>query len=224
MPERVEGWWGHGRTHHQPDRTGVPAARRAPGRLRAQSVADMRAQVPAAPAARRPATGRAGHRLERRLRAGGHPRRTGPARHPRRRHRLRAGARPPDRDRRLVPHDRHRRARRRAGQRLHVRQRRRVRRHHQGRGARPDRQAVRRARLPDLQRRRAAPGRPAHRQTYQSVIKPLGAAHTTRTLEFDADGTPVLREITVEPASRGGGRRDRRRSWAARTGPAGSPR
>ncbi|MFG1994700.1 bifunctional NADH-specific enoyl-ACP reductase/trans-2-enoyl-CoA reductase [Actinoplanes sp. NPDC048988] len=37
--------------------------------------------------------------------------------------------------------------------------------------------------------------------THQSVIKPLGAAHTTRTLEFDRDGTPALREITVEPAS-----------------------
>lgn len=36
--------------------------------------------------------------------------------------------------------------------------------------------------------------------TYQSVIKPLGAAHTTRTLEFDGDGTPVLREISAEPA------------------------
>lgn len=36
--------------------------------------------------------------------------------------------------------------------------------------------------------------------THQSVIKPLGAAHTTRTLEFDSDGTPALREIGAEPA------------------------
>ncbi|GAA0735786.1 enoyl-[acyl-carrier-protein] reductase FabV [Dactylosporangium roseum] len=36
--------------------------------------------------------------------------------------------------------------------------------------------------------------------TYQSVIKPLGAAHTTKTLEFDGDGTPALREIGAEPA------------------------
>ena len=44
----------------------------------------------------------------------------------------------------------------------------------------------------------AAPRRtdPRTGTTYQSVIKPLGAAHTTRTLEFDGDGTPILREVT----------------------------
>ncbi|XVU22116.1 bifunctional NADH-specific enoyl-ACP reductase/trans-2-enoyl-CoA reductase [Actinoplanes sp. CA-054009] len=49
----------------------------------------------------------------------------------------------------------------------------------------------------------AAPRRtdPVTGTTYQSVIKPLGAAHTTRTLEFDRDGEPALREITVEPAT-----------------------
>jgi enoyl-[acyl-carrier protein] reductase/trans-2-enoyl-CoA reductase (NAD+) len=36
---------------------------------------------------------------------------------------------------------------------------------------------------------------------YQSVIKPLDVAHTTRTLEFDSEGTPALREITADPAS-----------------------
>jgi enoyl-[acyl-carrier protein] reductase / trans-2-enoyl-CoA reductase (NAD+) len=39
--------------------------------------------------------------------------------------------------------------------------------------------------------------------TYQSVIKPLGRTHTTRTLEFDSDGAPTLRQITAEPADRG---------------------
>lgn len=49
----------------------------------------------------------------------------------------------------------------------------------------------------------AAPRRvdPRADATYQSVIKPLGSAHTTKTLEFDSDGTPNLREITLEPAS-----------------------
>ncbi|MET7419053.1 trans-2-enoyl-CoA reductase family protein [Dactylosporangium sp. NPDC005555] len=48
----------------------------------------------------------------------------------------------------------------------------------------------------------AAPRRtdPRSGTTYQSVIKPLGAAHTTRTLEFDADGTPALRDVTATPA------------------------
>lgn len=48
----------------------------------------------------------------------------------------------------------------------------------------------------------AAPRRsdPRTGTTYASVIKPLGAAHTTRTLEFDRDGTPLLRDVTAEPA------------------------
>lgn len=48
----------------------------------------------------------------------------------------------------------------------------------------------------------AAPRRtdPDTGATYQSVIKPLTTAHTTRTLEFDRDGAPTLQEITVEPA------------------------
>lgn len=48
----------------------------------------------------------------------------------------------------------------------------------------------------------AAPRRidPRSGTTYASVIKPLGAAHTTRTLEFDSDGTPLLREVTAQPA------------------------
>jgi enoyl-[acyl-carrier protein] reductase / trans-2-enoyl-CoA reductase (NAD+) len=49
----------------------------------------------------------------------------------------------------------------------------------------------------------AAPRRtdPRTGETYASVIKPLGAAHTTRTLEFSADGTPALQEVTAQPAS-----------------------
>jgi enoyl-[acyl-carrier protein] reductase/trans-2-enoyl-CoA reductase (NAD+) len=49
----------------------------------------------------------------------------------------------------------------------------------------------------------AAPRRtdPGTGTTYQSVIKPLDVAHTTRTLEFDSEGTPALREITAEPAN-----------------------
>ena len=49
----------------------------------------------------------------------------------------------------------------------------------------------------------AAPRRtdPRTGTTYQSVIKSLGAVSATRTLEFDSDGTPALREIGVEPAS-----------------------
>lgn len=49
----------------------------------------------------------------------------------------------------------------------------------------------------------AAPRRvdPRTGQTFASVIKPLGAAHTTRTLEFSSDGTPSLQEITAEPAT-----------------------
>jgi enoyl-[acyl-carrier protein] reductase/trans-2-enoyl-CoA reductase (NAD+) len=48
----------------------------------------------------------------------------------------------------------------------------------------------------------AAPRRtdPRTGTTFQSVIKPLGAPSTTRTLEFDADGTPSLREVTAAPA------------------------
>jgi enoyl-[acyl-carrier protein] reductase/trans-2-enoyl-CoA reductase (NAD+) len=49
----------------------------------------------------------------------------------------------------------------------------------------------------------AAPRRadPRTGETYASVIKPLGAAHTTRTLEFTPDGTAELREVTAEPAT-----------------------
>jgi enoyl-[acyl-carrier protein] reductase/trans-2-enoyl-CoA reductase (NAD+) len=49
----------------------------------------------------------------------------------------------------------------------------------------------------------AAPRRtdPRSGETYTSVIKPLGAAHTTRTLEFSPDGTPSLQELTAQPAS-----------------------
>ncbi|GAA1571475.1 trans-2-enoyl-CoA reductase family protein [Dactylosporangium maewongense] len=48
----------------------------------------------------------------------------------------------------------------------------------------------------------AAPRRtdPRTGTTFQSVIKPLGQAHTTRTLEFDADGTAALRDVTAIPA------------------------
>ncbi|MGI5176469.1 enoyl-[acyl-carrier-protein] reductase FabV [Dactylosporangium sp. CA-152071] len=48
----------------------------------------------------------------------------------------------------------------------------------------------------------AAPRRtdPRTGTTFQSVIKPLGEAHTTRTLEFDADGTAALRDVTAAPA------------------------
>ncbi|WP_436535451.1 enoyl-[acyl-carrier-protein] reductase FabV [Actinoplanes sp. HUAS TT8] len=49
----------------------------------------------------------------------------------------------------------------------------------------------------------AAPRRtdPVTGTTFQSVIKPIGAAHTTKTLEFDSDGTAVLRQISVELAT-----------------------
>jgi enoyl-[acyl-carrier protein] reductase/trans-2-enoyl-CoA reductase (NAD+) len=49
----------------------------------------------------------------------------------------------------------------------------------------------------------AAPRRvdPRNGETYASVIKPLGAAHTTRTLEFSSDGTPSLQEVTAQPAT-----------------------
>ena len=49
----------------------------------------------------------------------------------------------------------------------------------------------------------AAPRRtdPRTGVTFQSVIKPLGAAHTTKTLEFDSAGTPALRQVTAEPAN-----------------------
>ncbi|MEV0128659.1 enoyl-[acyl-carrier-protein] reductase FabV [Dactylosporangium sp. NPDC050688] len=48
----------------------------------------------------------------------------------------------------------------------------------------------------------AAPRRtdPRTGTTHQSVIKPLGAAHTTRTMEFDGEGTPILRDVTAQPA------------------------
>jgi enoyl-[acyl-carrier protein] reductase/trans-2-enoyl-CoA reductase (NAD+) len=50
----------------------------------------------------------------------------------------------------------------------------------------------------------AAPRRtdPRSGATYQSVIKSLEGAHTTKTLEFDADGAPLLRSVAVEPATR----------------------
>jgi enoyl-[acyl-carrier protein] reductase/trans-2-enoyl-CoA reductase (NAD+) len=49
----------------------------------------------------------------------------------------------------------------------------------------------------------AAPRRsdPRTGETYASVIKPLGAAHTTRTLAFSPDGTSELEETTAEPAT-----------------------
>ena len=49
----------------------------------------------------------------------------------------------------------------------------------------------------------AAPRRvdPRTDATYTSVIKPLGSAYTTRTLEFTPDGTAELREVTAEPAT-----------------------
>jgi enoyl-[acyl-carrier protein] reductase/trans-2-enoyl-CoA reductase (NAD+) len=48
----------------------------------------------------------------------------------------------------------------------------------------------------------AAPRRtdPRNGVTYQSVIKPLGAAYTTKTLEFDSVGTPALSTVTAEAA------------------------
>jgi enoyl-[acyl-carrier protein] reductase/trans-2-enoyl-CoA reductase (NAD+) len=51
----------------------------------------------------------------------------------------------------------------------------------------------------------AAPRRtdPDTGTTYHSVVKPLGVAQTTRTLEFDSDGMAALREIAVEPAHSG---------------------
>jgi enoyl-[acyl-carrier protein] reductase/trans-2-enoyl-CoA reductase (NAD+) len=36
---------------------------------------------------------------------------------------------------------------------------------------------------------------------YRSVIKPLGAAATIRTVGFAGDGSPALRDVTLEPAS-----------------------
>jgi enoyl-[acyl-carrier protein] reductase/trans-2-enoyl-CoA reductase (NAD+) len=49
----------------------------------------------------------------------------------------------------------------------------------------------------------AAPRRtdPATGATYQSVIKPIGHQHHTKTLAFDDDGTPTVREMTVAAAS-----------------------
>lgn len=37
--------------------------------------------------------------------------------------------------------------------------------------------------------------------TYQSVLKPLGAPHTIRNLEFDDDGGAFLHDVTVAPAT-----------------------
>ncbi|WP_425264251.1 enoyl-[acyl-carrier-protein] reductase FabV [Streptomyces bungoensis] len=49
----------------------------------------------------------------------------------------------------------------------------------------------------------AAPRRTDPRSgiTYQSVLKPLGAPHTTRNLEFADDGAAYVREVTVAPAT-----------------------
>jgi enoyl-[acyl-carrier protein] reductase/trans-2-enoyl-CoA reductase (NAD+) len=49
----------------------------------------------------------------------------------------------------------------------------------------------------------AAPRRtdPRSGTTYQSVLKPLGAPHTTRNLEFGDDGAAYVREVTVAPAT-----------------------
>ena len=49
----------------------------------------------------------------------------------------------------------------------------------------------------------AAPRRtdPRSGTTYQSVLKPRGAPHTTRNLEFADDGAAYLREVTVDPAN-----------------------
>lgn len=49
----------------------------------------------------------------------------------------------------------------------------------------------------------AAPRRtdPRSGTTYQSVLKPLGAPHTTRSLEFADDGAAYLRQVTVDPAT-----------------------
>lgn len=49
----------------------------------------------------------------------------------------------------------------------------------------------------------AAPQRtdPRNGVTYQSVLKPLGAAHTTKNLDFADDGAASLREVTVKPAT-----------------------
>ncbi|GGM12515.1 enoyl-[acyl-carrier-protein] reductase FabV [Dactylosporangium sucinum] len=48
----------------------------------------------------------------------------------------------------------------------------------------------------------AAPRRtdPDTGETYASVLKPLGAVHTTKTLVFD-DGIPVVKTVTSEPAT-----------------------
>ncbi|MGB6162881.1 MAG: enoyl-[acyl-carrier-protein] reductase FabV [Pseudonocardiaceae bacterium] len=48
----------------------------------------------------------------------------------------------------------------------------------------------------------AAPRRadPVSGTTYRSVIKPIGQAYRTKTLVFDDDGTPLLREIEVPAA------------------------
>ncbi|MGH3773228.1 MAG: enoyl-[acyl-carrier-protein] reductase FabV [Pseudonocardiaceae bacterium] len=51
----------------------------------------------------------------------------------------------------------------------------------------------------------AAPRRtdPVSGHTYRSVIKPIGQAYRTKTLVFDDDGTPFLREIEVPAAATG---------------------
>ncbi|MCC5581687.1 enoyl-[acyl-carrier-protein] reductase FabV [Microtetraspora sp. AC03309] len=49
----------------------------------------------------------------------------------------------------------------------------------------------------------AAPRRtdPVTGALHQSVIQPIGAENITKTLEFDGDGTPHLKEIRVQPAT-----------------------
>ncbi|WP_066943069.1 enoyl-[acyl-carrier-protein] reductase FabV [Microtetraspora fusca] len=49
----------------------------------------------------------------------------------------------------------------------------------------------------------AAPRRtdPVTGALHQSVIQPIGAEHLTKTLEFDSDGAPHLKEIRVQPAT-----------------------
>ena len=54
----------------------------------------------------------------------------------------------------------------------------------------------------------AAPRRTdASGATYQSAIRPRGAAHTTYAIDFDAE-PPALKPVSIEPAQPGRGRRD----------------
>jgi enoyl-[acyl-carrier protein] reductase/trans-2-enoyl-CoA reductase (NAD+) len=49
----------------------------------------------------------------------------------------------------------------------------------------------------------AAPRRvdPRSGLTYHSVIKPIGSAHRTKTIQFGDDGAPVVTEVAIEPAT-----------------------